>query len=124
MVSIIALCNTVLKLCCEKGVSLSCNKLQSIIYSIYQQYLTQTGKRLFTESPDLNGKFNTVTDKFRDDKHIKRFARDAEGNVWVIEHGVDKFLDRLIFNTIAILVKPCFQGFVRYKKRLCHSRSL
>lgn len=103
MVSIIALCNTVLKLCCEKGVSLSCNKLQSIIYSIYQQYFTQTGKWLFTEFPDLNGKFNTVADKFRDDKHIKRFARDAEGNVWVIKHGADKLLDRLIFDTLHLV---------------------
>lgn len=89
MVSVYALCNTIIKKSFDENISVSPMKLQKLIYFIYRDYLIKTNHPLFAESFQAwkyGSVLESVYDKFKSFKsdRITRFAKTANENVYVI----------------------------------------
>lgn len=89
MVSVQALCNTIIKRSFDEKISVSPMKLQKLIYFIYRDYLIKTNRPLFAESFQAwkyGPVLESVYDEFKSFKsnRITRFAKTANGDVYVI----------------------------------------
>ena len=84
--------NTVLMLAFKENIPVSPMKLQKLIYIIYKTYLKKTGNKLFTESFS-KWKYGPVVESVYYEfgcfgaNPINKFARDAQGNVQVVDLG-------------------------------------
>lgn len=90
MVSVQAVCNTVLKKAFEENIPVTPMKLQKIIYFIYRDYLQQTDQKLFNDNFQAwqyGPVVVSVYDEFKSfgSRPITRFAKDAKGKVKVVK---------------------------------------
>lgn len=99
-VSLIALCNTIIKHCFDNNYTISPQRLQMVLVSINNQYYSLTGKRLLSEFPNSYGEFSTINYKCRGLKNnkITKYFRDANGNVFIIRPS--NLLESLIMSAI------------------------
>lgn len=101
MISVQALCNTVLKKAFSENIPVTPMKLQKLLYFIYREYLRQTGRPLFSE-PFETWAYGPVIPSVYDEfkafkaKPINRFARDSQGNVYVLDENADPELTAYI----------------------------
>lgn len=89
MVSVKAVCNSILKRSFEDGIKVTPMKLQRIIYLVYKEYLKRTGCILFRDNIQVwrNGLVvMSIYDdyKYFKDKGITRFNRDINGRVSIV----------------------------------------
>ncbi|OQB11527.1 MAG: hypothetical protein BWY15_02448 [Firmicutes bacterium ADurb.Bin193] len=100
-VSVRALCNTILKKAFDEGIDITPMKMQKLIYFIYKDFLKRTGSALFRENflAWKNGPvLNSVYDEFKSFRAhpITRFAKDAQGKVFLIsEDAAEDILDSI-----------------------------
>ena len=93
--------NTVLMLAFEENIAVSPMKLQKLIYIIYKTYLKKTGNKLFTESFS-KWKYGPVVESVYYEfgcfgaNSINKFARDAKGNVQVIDLEKKSLLSEIV----------------------------
>lgn len=89
MVSVKAVCNSILKRSFEDGIKVTPMKLQRIIYLVYKEYLKRTGCVLFRDNIQVWRTGPVVISIYDDykyfkDKDITRFNRDIKGRVSVV----------------------------------------
>lgn len=89
MVSVQALCNTILKKSFDEGVRVTPMKLQKLLYFIYRSYLQKFGQSLFSEdflAWQYGPVLRSVYDEFKvyGANPITKFAKTATGDVFVI----------------------------------------
>lgn len=89
VVSVQALCNTIIKKSFDENVTVSPMKLQKLVYFIYRNYLQETSRPLFAESFQAwkyGPVLESIYDEFKSFKsnRITRFAKTASGDVYVI----------------------------------------
>ena len=100
MVSVQAVCNTVLCKAFDENIPVTPMKLQKIIYFIYRDYLQRTGNQLFCDNFQT-WKYGpvvvSVQDEFKSfgsDK-ITRFAKDAQGKVKIIKNTATEIIQSI-----------------------------
>ena len=96
--------NTILMLSFEENIKITPMKLQKLLYFLYKGYLKETGFSLFTEKfekwqygpvlPSIYYEFNSFGASF-----ITKFARDAKGNVEVIDMSRNSPLTLIVRKT-------------------------
>lgn len=104
MISVQALCNTILKKSFDENIPVSPMKLQKLIYFIYRDYLQRTDTPLFTEefqTWQYGPVLRSVYDEFKTFRanRITRFAKTANDEVYIINETVDPNLCASINNT-------------------------
>lgn len=93
--------NTILMLAFEENISVSPMKLQKLIYIVYKTYIKRTGNKLFTECFS-KWQYGPVVESVYYEfgcfggKPINKFARDAQGNVQVVDLGIKSCLSDVI----------------------------
>lgn len=97
MISVQALCNTILKKSFDENIPVSPMKLQKLTYFIYRDYLQKTNTPLFTEefqTWQYGPVLRSVYDEFKTfrSNRITRFAKTANNEVYVINETVDHVL--------------------------------
>lgn len=96
--------NTILMLAFEENITVSPMKLQKLVYLIYKSYLKATGQKLFTEGFS-KWKYGPVVESLYYEfssfgaRPITKFARDAQGNVTVINLEKNGKLSELVRET-------------------------
>lgn len=101
MLSTQIIANTVLMLAFEEKISVTSMKLQKLIYFIYKDFLKTTETKLFNEKfetwkygpvlPSIYYEFSGFKSR-----PIDKFARDANGNVIVIDLNYDSQINESI----------------------------
>lgn len=101
MVSVQALCNTIIKKSFDENIPVSPMKLQKLLYFIYRDYLKETNSVLFAE--DFQAwKYGPVLESVYDEfktfrsNRITRFAKTANGEVYVINETLEPILCSVI----------------------------
>lgn len=109
MISVQALCNTIILEAINNNVRMTSTGLQKVLYLVYKKYYTETGKLLFSEkfyfykgSPIIE----SVNSKFRgfQNKTITKFAKNAVGDVYIITRQSNPHLYSII-NDIVLKFK-------------------
>lgn len=103
MISVQALCNTILKKSFDENIPVSPMKLQKLIYFIYRDYLQRTNTPLFTEefqTWQYGPVLRSVYDEFKTFRAnpIMRFAKTANDEVYIINEAADDNLCASINN--------------------------
>lgn len=104
MVSVQALCNTIIKKSFDENISVSPMKLQKLMYFIYRDYLQKTNEPLFIEefqAWQYGPVLQSVYDEFKTFKanRITRFAKTANNEVYIINESLDPILS-LVINSV------------------------
>lgn len=99
--SVQALANSILKRAFEERERITPMKLQKLLYFVYRDYLQTTGEPLFTEQFETwqyGPVLPSVYDEFKcyESNNIKKFARDAKGNVFVVDEDTPSELSKSI----------------------------
>lgn len=105
MVSVQALCNTIIIEALNNNVRMTSIGLQKVLYLVYKKYYTETGKLLFSEKFYFyrgNPVIESVNSKFRgfQNKAITKFAKDAAGDVYIITPQSNLYLYLVIHNIV------------------------
>lgn len=105
MVSVQALCNTIIIEALNNNVRMTSIGLQKVLYLVYKKYYTETGKLLFSEKFYFykgNPVIESVNSKFRgfQNKAITKFAKDAAGGVYIITPQSNLYLYLVIHNIV------------------------
>jgi len=101
MISVQALCNTLLKRAFDEDISISPMKLQKLLYFIYRDYYQAKGTPLFTENFEAwqyGPVLRSVYDEFKTygSAKIDRFAKTANGDVYVLNEQGDADLKDIL----------------------------
>jgi hypothetical protein len=101
MISLQALCNTLLKRSFDENISISPMKLQKLLYFIYRDYYQETGKPLFAEDFEAwqyGPVLRSVYDEFKTygASRIDSFSKTANGDVYVINERTNSNLKDII----------------------------
>lgn len=105
MVSVQALCNTIIIVALNNNVKMTSISLQKVLYLIYKKYYTETGKLLFSEKFYFyrgNPIVESVNAKFRgfQNKAITKFAKDAVGDVYIITPQSNPYIYSIINDVV------------------------
>lgn len=101
MISVQALCNTLLKRSFDENISVSPMKLQKLLYFIYRNYYQINGKPLFSEDFEAwqyGPVLRSVYDEFKTygASNIDKFSKTANGDVYVINEDSNSSLQNII----------------------------
>lgn len=105
MVSVQALCNTIIIEALNNNVRMTSISLQKVLYLVYKKYYTETGKLLFSEKFYFyrgNPVIESVNSKFRgfQNKAITKFAKDAAGDVYIITPQSNPYIYSIINDVV------------------------
>lgn len=103
MISLQALCNTLLKRSFDENIPISPMKLQKLLYFIYRDYYQAKGKPLFAEDFEAwqyGPVLRSVYDEFKTfgASRIDRFSKTANGDVYVLNEHTNSSLKEIIDN--------------------------
>lgn len=101
MISALVVCNNILQRSFKEKIEVTPMKLQKLLYFTYREYLQETDKSLFSE-PFLAWKYGPVLQSVYDEfkafhaNPITKFAKDANGNVMLIDESRSHRLSSII----------------------------